>query len=182
MKRILYIPSALIVVLLIFILPGQVSGPLKYDRDFPIDHNEHTAFRVMLNPFQFKNWIPGYRGIRPVSGRISTPGSVNHIFLERNGREIMVTQLIRKIKTDTVFSALYEWKSWELDHVIQILPATEGSVLHVQAAVKTSGILTTSLLFWGRKQIRNEIDQMFTDLQTVINRANPSPPFPLLSQ
>lgn len=169
--------SLLTVFLLLFLIPGQFTANLEFSKTYGIEQPAQVAFRTLLNPLQFPAWIPYYKGIQPISGDLITPGSMNHIILDRSGKEIRVLQTISSMENNRLLSASYEWSGWIITNTLRIEGENPEVFMRVYAEVAASGILCRSMLFWGKKRIINDLDSMFSRLAALINRGGAANPF-----
>ncbi|HDR89761.1 MAG TPA: SRPBCC family protein [Bacteroidetes bacterium] len=169
MKIIRYALPALFLSVLLYVLPGQFYRQYSIHREINLHQPPDKVFNMMMNPFSFHQWIPGYKGIQPVAGELAAPGSINRLILERNGREIGLIQHLEVMDRPEILAATYEFKTMQISTRIELVPMPGGCRMDVVAHLSARGWTGKAVLFWTRKKIENELLLVLDNLQQLIS-------------
>ncbi|HDJ34632.1 MAG TPA: SRPBCC family protein [Bacteroidetes bacterium] len=169
MKIIRYTLSALFLLFLLLVLPGQFSREYAIHREIILHQPPEKVFNIIMNPFSFHQWIPGYKSIQPVAGKLTAPGSINRIILERNGKEMDVLQHIEIMDRPETLAATYELKNMQIFTHIEVIPVSDGTRMDVIMHLSVQGWPAKAVLFWTRKKTEKELLLVLENLQHLIN-------------
>lgn len=169
MKIIRYFLPALLLLFLLLVLPGQFTREYTVNREITLHQPPEIVFNVMMNPFTFHNWMPGYKAIQPVSGELGASGSINRIMLERNGNEMDMLQHLESVNRPEILAAIYELKRMQMATHIELVPVYDGTRMIVALHLSAQGWWGKVVLFWTHRRMEKELTGVLESLQHFIN-------------
>lgn len=150
-------------IVLAFAAP-KIETTYNYTVKQPVD----VAFKAMVNPFQFDNWIPGFKTIQPLTGNLVTVSSENIITLDYNEKEFHIFQKITAFDTNEKFACTLYNDRYDFQVSISLSGNGNETFMEVSLIATASSLFMRPLFFIGKSRIIKLFDGVFMDLATVM--------------
>lgn len=168
MKKILWIIMALVVLVVLFFSIGLIKPYIQYESKVTVDRPVDRAFIVFIDGSKMGQWLTGFRRISLVSGMPNFPGSIFHLTLEMNGKEVTLEEEVIDFRWNDLFSARIHHDFMTIENVNQFTPV--GMKTEITGTYRATGknIFWRSVLVFARGKLKKRAQNDFDSLKRVI--------------
>ncbi len=177
MKILKYILGFIGILLLIFFVRGLLTPSISYEAEIEVNKSAAESWSVMSDEEYLPEWLEGYIRSELVSGTANTIGAVSNIYVEDNGKEMVMKETMTGIELYKLMAMHFSIDFMEMDYEMMFEEANGKTKIKTKTTTMGNGLFAKSLMpFIKGTMVTQEVNNL-NALQRIIN-ANTKNYFP----
>lgn len=161
---------ALAVVVIYFSI-GLIFPSVKLKSSIKANKPVTTSFIVFNNPFQFSEWVPGYKNIRWINGAYGIPGSQWKMIVKNMGIESELYNEFKEYRLNQYFVYTMQNSVFIYDSQAQFIDHGGSSEVIITSTLTGKNLFWKSLFAISWFFVQKEDQAIYNKLKIVINNS-----------
>ena len=126
------------------------------------------AWAVMSDESKLHNWITGYKKSELISGEKNTVGAVTDIYIEDQGREMVMQETITKFVPNKVMAMSFTSDFMNMDYEISLEDQGNKTMLNTKTSTQGTGMISKSMIALMKGSMFAQEEENLNKLKKVI--------------
>ena len=181
MKILKYLLALIVLLIAIFIIKGLMTPSVSYESEIVVDKPAKEAWAVMSDPTNLAKWIEGFKRTELVSGQENTVGAVSKVYVDDNGKEMVMEETITAIKQNELMAMKFTMDFMDMDYEMHFNENDGKTTIRSKSTTKGNHIFAKSLISFMPSSMKAQEDKNLNSLKKLINE-NTKDYFPVAVQ
>lgn len=169
MKYLKYILGAIIVLVLIFLGIGLMSGSVSYDSEVTIERSAAEVWSVMQDEATLPDWIEGFQRTELISGDKGKVGAVSKVYVSQGGQESVMQETIKELIPNRRMAMLFEMEGFmDMDYEMRLDDQGSRTVLTSTSVTRGDGVFAKAMVFLMQGGMKKQEDKNMAKLKSII--------------
>ena len=158
----------LLIILIGFFSIGLIKPTVQYESKILVDCPVDKAFMVFLDISKMGEWLTGFKKIELVKGMPTLPGSILHLTMDMNGKEVTVTEEVTDFKWNELFSFTIHHDLMSVESKNSFIPMEMKTEITSTYTVTGKNLFWRSIIVFIKGKMEKQSQDDFDKLKTVI--------------
>lgn len=170
MKILKYILGILALLVLVFILIGQISGEITYDYEIEVDKPVAESWAVIQDESKMGDWLEGFQRIEHVSGPKDAVGAVSDVhFIEPgSGQPMTIRETITALVPNESISMTFTSDVSHMDYTLKMAEVNGKTQITTNTTTYGKGMFYKSMFSLMRGMIKGQEEKNLAALKKTI--------------
>ena len=170
MKILKYILGILALLVLLFILIGQIASEITYDYEITVDKPVAESWAVIQDESKMGDWLEGFQSIEHVSGPKDGVGAVSDVhFLEPgSGQPMTIRETITAMVPNESISMTFTSDVSHMDYTLQMAEVNGKTKISTNTTTYGKGMVYKSMFSLMRGMIKANEERNLANLKRTI--------------
>lgn len=168
MKILKYLLALIILLALLFFLKGIMTPSIGYKSEVIVDKPAAEAWAVMSDIDKMPKWLKGFKRTEHVSGTPNTAGAVSNIYIEENGKEMVMRETINKIVDEELLDMTFSMDFMDMDYKMSLSESGGKTTISSQSTTTGNGALAKSIVSFMTSAMKKQEDENLNSLKKLI--------------
>ncbi len=169
MKILKYFLIVILLLTTIFLAIGFFIPSISYETEVTVDKSAAEAWAVMSDESKLSQWIKGFKKTELVSGEINTVGAVSNIYVEEQGRDMIMKETITAIKPNEQMAMNFWMDFMNMDYELNLNENEGKTKITTKTTTEGNGVFAKSLVAFMKSTMKLQEDQNLSNLKKLIN-------------
>ncbi|MCK8523446.1 SRPBCC family protein [Aquimarina sp. D1M17] len=168
MKYLKYLLFVVIAIALVFFGKGLFTPSVYYEREVVINKPVKEVWAVMSDESKLPDWIEGFVKTELVSGTPNTVGAVSKVYVEDQGQEMVMEEIITKIKPEELMAMTFTMDFMNMDYEISMEEKDGKTSIKSKSTTVGNGIFAKSMISFMKGSMKDQEDENLNKLKLIV--------------
>ena len=169
-KKLIRLAKIILPLLIIFFSFGIFIPSVQLESKIVLNKPVETSFRVFNDPFQFSEWIPGFKKINWLSGKYNEAGSKWKFTIEKMGIKSEMFNELTAYKPNELFAFRMENGALTYDAEVKFIKNGTSSEIISSSKLQGKNIFWRSLFAVAKFYFQMQDQEVYNKLKEVIEK------------
>ncbi len=169
MKLLKIILGIILLLFILFLLAGVFTPSISYTSEVTVNKPVKEAWAVMQDESKLSQWITGFVKSELVEGTAGQVGTVSNIYVSDSGKEMIMTETIKKIEPEKSMAMLFHMDFMDMDYEMNLEPQGDKTVIKSSSNTTGNHILAKSMIALMKGGFKTQEDTNMNKLKKVID-------------
>ncbi len=171
MKVVKYIAVSLAIGAVAFLCIGIFVPAFTYQSTVTVNAPVEKAFEVFLDSTKMKDWMPNFKSIEMISGKLHEVGSVSQLIVVENGKEYIMTEKVTAFIPNSNYQFILDNEVMIVKSKIVFSHSGELTLITATDEVHGKNLFWRSLFPFFKTIFRDNAQQIYDNLKLVIEKS-----------
>jgi len=168
MKYLKYLLIIIVVCVLFFFGKGLLTSSIFYESEVIVDKPANESWAVMSDETNLPKWIKGFIKTELVSGTANTLGAVSKVYVEENGKEMVMQETITAMKPNEHMAMTFTMDFMDMDYEIFFKEKEGKTTISSKSTTRGNGIFAKSMVSFMEGSMKAQEDENLNALKKII--------------
>jgi len=168
MKYLKYLLILIVVLVLVFIGKGFFTSSIAYKNEVVVNKPANESWAVMSDEANLPKWLKGFKKTELIKGTANTVGAVSKVFVEENGREMIMEETITAIKPNEHLAMTFTMDFMDMQYEIFFKENDGKTTINSKSTVSGNGILYKSMVSFMQGSMKEQEEENLKSLKKII--------------
>lgn len=168
MKFLKYLLALVFLLMTVFFIKGLLTPSINYENQIIVEKPANEAWAVMSDETNLPKWIKGFKRSELVSGEANTVGAVSKIYVEDNGKEMIMEETIKKVIPNKQLSMGFTMDFMNMDYDLMMNENDGKTTITTKSITKGNGLVAKSIVSFMKGTMKSQEDNNLESLKKLI--------------
>lgn len=146
MKILKYLLILIILLVILFFLQGVLKPSISYESKVVVDKSAAETWAVMSDLEKMPKWLKGFKRTEHVSGTPNTAGAISNVYIDQNGKEMVMQETINKIEEEELLDMTFTMDFMDMDYKMVLLESGGKTTITTKSTTRGNGAVAKSIV------------------------------------
>ncbi|HEY4800882.1 MAG TPA: SRPBCC family protein [Bacteroidia bacterium] len=167
-----YILGFISLVVLVFFSFGILTPSIDYDTKIAVSKSAETSFKTFTDVMKLSDWVPGFKGVKLLSGQQLVVGTTIEVTVEQEGKTYVLLQEITGIKENELVEFTLSNNMLSNDCKIRFEKFADHTDIIASDHIQGKNIFWRALFAMDQSRFKKQSAEMYARLKNVIEKSN----------
>jgi len=177
MKILKYLIGFIAILIIAFFVKGLLTPTVEYDCKVMVNKPADESWAVMSDISKMPEWLKGFKKTELVSGTANTVGAVSKIYIEENGKEMVMEETINEIKLNELLNMTFTMDFMNMNYEMKLKEEEGRTHILTKSTTTGNGLIAKSIVSFMPSAMKAQEQENLNNLKQLIE-ANTKNYFP----